>query len=195
MKELIPRCAPLVQGENGVYFISLKENGERDFTCRRANSAASKLAPEDLDPQDLASTRMVLLSGITQAISPSAEAATLRAAQLAHSSASPVAYDPNYRPALWNGRGGLKAAQRAFEQLRPYVDVLLPSYPARHGPARPGASRALPPPCKPWADLPKDWAQSGRPGGLVGLGGETLARSCCRPYTNTLTPRAQGIAW
>ncbi|MCS7069297.1 MAG: sugar kinase [Meiothermus sp.] len=124
------RCAPLVQGENGVYFISLKENGERDFTYRRANSAASKLAPEDLDPQYLASTRMVLLSGITQAISPSAEAATLRAAQLAHSSASLVAYDPNYRPALWNGRGGLKAAQRAFEQLRPYVDVLLPSYPA-----------------------------------------------------------------
>lgn len=124
------RCAPLVRGENGVYFISLKEHGEREFTYRRAGSAASRLAPEDLEPEYLASARMVLLSGITQAISPSAQAATLQAAQLARSSGTLVAYDPNYRPALWAERGGLEVARRAFVELAPYVDVLLPSFPA-----------------------------------------------------------------
>lgn len=122
-------CAPLIDGENGVYFISLKEGGEREFTYRRLGSAASKLAPEDLEPEYLASARMVLLSGITQAISPSAQAATLRAAELARSSGALVAFDPNYRPGLWAKRGGLEAARRAFVELIPYVDVLLPSYP------------------------------------------------------------------
>jgi 2-dehydro-3-deoxygluconokinase len=124
------RCAPLVEGENGVYFISLTEKGEREFTYRRQGSAAARIAPEDLEPEYLASAPMLLLSGITQALSPSAQATALRAAKLARSSGAWVAYDPNYRPALWAGRGGLEAARRAFAELLPHVDLLLPSFPA-----------------------------------------------------------------
>ncbi|PZA05929.1 MULTISPECIES: sugar kinase [unclassified Meiothermus] len=123
-------CAPLVEGENGVYFISLTEQGEREFTYRRWGSAASRITPEDLEPEYLASAAMLLLSGITQALSPSAQATALRAAELARSSGVLVAYDPNYRPALWDKRGGLEAARQAFLELVPYVDVLLPSFPA-----------------------------------------------------------------
>ncbi|MFC3860231.1 sugar kinase [Deinococcus antarcticus] len=122
--------APLVEGENGVYFISLLENGEREFTYRRAGSAASQLSPSDIDPAYIASARMLLLSGITQAISASAQAATLRAAQVAQEHSTLVAFDPNYRPKLWAERGGVGAAQQAFREVLPFVNILLPSYPA-----------------------------------------------------------------
>lgn len=123
-------CAPLVEGENGVYFISLTPDGGREFTYRRSGSAASRLSPADLNAEYFAAGRAVLLSGITQAISDSARAATLSAAQLAKQRGLLVAFDPNYRPALWAARGARAAARAAFLELAPYLDVLLPSFPA-----------------------------------------------------------------
>ncbi|GGJ66360.1 sugar kinase [Deinococcus aquiradiocola] len=122
--------APLVQGENGVYFISLLPGGEREFTYRRAGSAASRIAPQDVHEDAVASSRAVLLSGITQAISTSAQAATLHAARLARRHGTLIALDPNYRPALWAERGGLNAARAALHDLLPFTDLLLPSFPA-----------------------------------------------------------------
>ena len=122
--------APLVDGENGVYFISLHADGEREFTYRRAGSAASHLAPADLDPAYLAAAGTLLLSGITQALSGGAQAATLHAAHLARQSGTRVAFDPNHRPRLWADRGGLHAARAALHDLLPSVDLLLPSFPA-----------------------------------------------------------------
>ena len=121
--------APLLDGENGVYFISLLENGEREFTYRRVNSAASHIKPSDLNTEFIASSRLILLSGITQAISSSAELTTLAAAKIAKENGVLVAFDPNYRPKLWAVRGGLKAARAAALELLPLVDVLLPSAP------------------------------------------------------------------
>ncbi len=119
----------LVLGENGVYFISLQPDGEREFTYRRAASAASQLSTLDLNEAFISSSRAVLLSGITQAISESAQAATLEAARIARANGVLVAFDPNYRPKLWAGRGGASTARAAFLEIAPLVDVLLPSYP------------------------------------------------------------------
>lgn len=119
--------APLVPGENGVYFISLDAHGERSFTYRRAGSAASHLSPADIDEAFIASARCILLSGITQAISPGARAATLAAARCAREHGVLVAYDPNYRPRLW---GDEEAARAACAELLPFVDILVPSLPA-----------------------------------------------------------------
>jgi 2-dehydro-3-deoxygluconokinase len=121
--------APLVPGENGVYFISLQPSGEREFTYRRAGSAASQLSSADIDEAFIASSRMLLLSGITQAISPTAQAATLEAARLARQHGVIVAFDPNFRAKLWATRGGMDAARAAFLEVAPFVDVLLPSHP------------------------------------------------------------------
>ena len=123
-------CAPLVPGENGVYFISLLPGGQREFSYRRAGSAASRIVPSDLEEPYIASARILLLSGITQAISATAQAATLEAARLARKSGTLVCYDPNYRAALWEQRGGTEVALAAFGDLMPQVDVLLPSWPA-----------------------------------------------------------------
>ncbi|MFN4252427.1 sugar kinase [Deinococcus sp.] len=122
--------APLVDGENGVYFISLHADGEREFTYRRAGSAATHLSPADVDAAYVAASRTLLLSGVTQAISGSAQAATRHAAQLARQCGTRVAFDPNYRPRLWAACGGLDAARAALHELLPFVDLLLPSFPA-----------------------------------------------------------------
>jgi 2-dehydro-3-deoxygluconokinase len=119
--------APLVPGENGVYFISLDVHGERSFTYRRAGSAASRLCAADIDAAAVAAARCILLSGITQAISPGAREATLAAARIAREHGVLVAYDPNYRPRLWGDAG---AARAACAELLPLVDILLPSLPA-----------------------------------------------------------------
>lgn len=123
--------APLVEGVNGVYFISRTGDGEREFSYRRTGSAAAGLTAEDIDESFVASGRVLLLSGITQAISAGAQATTLRAAQLARAHGVVVAFDPNYRAALWRARStdGEGAARAALEQLLPHVDVLLISEP------------------------------------------------------------------
>jgi 2-dehydro-3-deoxygluconokinase len=122
--------APLSPGDNGVYFISVTESGEREFSYRRAGSPASQLSASDVDEAYIASSHMLLLSGITQALSASMRRATLAAAQMARRHGVQVAFDPNYRPRLWASQGGLPAARAALRELVPFVDWLLPSHPA-----------------------------------------------------------------
>lgn len=123
-------CAREQAGDNGVYFISVGPDGERAFTYRRHGTPASMLGPEDIDPAYLADSHWLLLSGITQALSPTSRAATLAAAKVAANAGVRIAYDPNYRPRLWLAQGGLMAARAAFDEIAPYADWLLPSHPA-----------------------------------------------------------------
>lgn len=180
--------APLVEGENGVYFISLLEGGEREFTYRRLGSAASQIQPEDLEEAYIADSKILLLSGITQAISPSAEATTLAAAQIAHKHGIKVAYDPNHRPKLWARRGGLLAAQVALQTLLPLVDCLLPSQPADF--AVMGVSSA--------EDLsliaPLVALKSGAEGVQLWESGKA-ARVAATPASTTLDSTGAGDAW
>lgn len=129
-------CCPLVPGVNGVYFISLLPNSERDFTYRRSGSAASYLSAGSLSLDYLAATRVLLVSGITQALSKSAAEATLAAARAAQATGGVVAYDPNYRATLWEARAGnelasngAELARESFAELLPFVDVLMISDP------------------------------------------------------------------
>jgi 2-dehydro-3-deoxygluconokinase len=129
-------ASPIVPGINGVYFISVGAGGERSFTYRRSGSAASFLSPDDVDRSPVDRAAAVLLSGITQALSPSAEAATLRAAERARAVGALVAFDPNYRSALWaergrrEGRDGRELAAAAAAALLPLTSLALPSAPA-----------------------------------------------------------------
>lgn len=172
--------APLTPGENGVYFISLDAHGERSFTYRRAGSAASMLAPADIDEDFIASARCLLLSGITQAISPSARAATLAAARIARRHGVTVAYDPNYRPRLW---GDTDAARAACAELLPFVDILLPSMPADSD-VLPGA---------PWDLVPHAVVKHGEEGCEVWLdGSRTVVPAVAATVVDTT---GAGDAW
>ena len=121
--------ASVVPGENGLYFILTDAKGEREFLYRRAGSAASRIGPGDIDPALLGAARFVLVSGITQAISATAEAAVAAACAIDGARANTV-YDPNYRPQLWAQRGGVVAAQGAFASIAAKVAWIMPSFPA-----------------------------------------------------------------
>ena len=68
----------------------------------RTASAGSALEPDDVDADAVASARVLHLSGITPALSPSAAAAVDHAVALARAAGVLVSLDVNYRSALWS---------------------------------------------------------------------------------------------
>jgi 2-dehydro-3-deoxygluconokinase len=94
----------------------------------RANSAASQLAPEDIDWDELFGARGVRwfhTGGIFAALSESAARAAAAAMASAHRHGTVVSYDLNYRPSLWQHRGGPDRAQQVNRELAQHVDVMI----------------------------------------------------------------------
>jgi len=118
--------ARLVEGFNGLYFISLLPGGEREFTYYRRGSAASTMTPADLDPAYIGGARVLHVSGISQAISPSCRDTVLAAVRLARERGVLVSYDPNLRRKLWPS---LAEARAAMQEVLPFADIVLPSAP------------------------------------------------------------------
>ncbi len=112
-----------VEGFNAVHFVALLPDGNREFVYYRSGSAPTTLEPDDLDPDYIGSAKILHCSGIAQAISESARATVLRAAQIAKERGLKVSYDPNYRHQLWSPEDLREAAS----ELLPYVDYFLPN--------------------------------------------------------------------
>ncbi len=112
-----------VDGFNAVHFVALMPDGNREFVYYRSGSAPTTLEPDDLDPDYIGSAKILHCSGIAQAISESARATVLRAAQIAKERGLKVSYDPNYRHQLWSSEDLREAAS----ELLPYVDYFLPN--------------------------------------------------------------------
>lgn len=108
-------------GQQGVYFVHGDPDGEREFAYVRAHSVGSTLSPEDLDPTVLARAGAVVASGITCALSESAEAAVHAAAE----SAERFVLDPNHRPRL----STVDDARRRLRDLAPSAWLVTPSHP------------------------------------------------------------------
>jgi len=119
-------AAKTVAGFNAMHFVALLQGGEREFVYYRKGSAPSTMHPDDLDPEYIGAAKIQHLSGITQAISSSARATVLKAAQIAKDKGVAVSYDPNYRHQLWSHDD----AREAMEEVLPYVDYMLPGAPA-----------------------------------------------------------------
>lgn len=87
----------------------------------RANSAAARMTPDDVDWSYVLDTRILHLTGITAALSKSCYAIVEQAIRRAHSAGVTVSFDVNYRAKLWD-------AAAAGARLRPLIaqaDVLL----------------------------------------------------------------------
>jgi 2-dehydro-3-deoxygluconokinase len=87
-------------GRTGVYFISYGEEGHV-FSYARAGSAASLVAEADLPLDQIASARVLHVSGISQAISTECADAVFAAIRHARQSGTAVSYDTNLRLRLW----------------------------------------------------------------------------------------------
>lgn len=107
----------------GGYFVHHGPEGHT-FSYARTGSAASKLAPGDIEPDAVADAQFVHTSGITQAISTSARAAALAMFQEARKMGVTTAFDANFRPRLWT----VSEAQAALAEILPVTDYFFPSF-------------------------------------------------------------------
>jgi 2-dehydro-3-deoxygluconokinase len=109
-------------GATGAYAVGADPSGERAFAYFRQGSAASRLTPDDVDDSPIREARVVLLSGVTAAVSESCARAVRRAAVLA---SGRVVYDPNYRARLTTAQ----AAREVLAAVAPHAALLTPSCP------------------------------------------------------------------
>ncbi|MGQ1795530.1 sugar kinase [Kocuria oceani] len=86
----------------------------------RSGSAGSRLEPEDVPGELVRGARLLHVTGITPALSPSAAAATHHAVDLAREAGVRVSFDLNYRAALWSRED----AGEQFRRIMTKVDIV-----------------------------------------------------------------------
>jgi 2-dehydro-3-deoxygluconokinase len=106
----------------GIYFVRHDERGH-SFSYLRAGSAASRMQPADVPEAVLRNTKILHVSGISQAISPSATESVRHAIDIARSAGATISYDPNLRLKLWP----LERAREVIAATIPLCDQFLPS--------------------------------------------------------------------
>ncbi len=98
----------------GLFFVEFGDGARAtSITYDRANSAASRMTPDEL-PAELfsaANGRHLHLTGITLAISDSAAATAAKALQLAQAAGWSVSFDINYRAKLWTPQESRRGCQ------------------------------------------------------------------------------------
>lgn len=105
----------------GLYWIQVDASGERNFLYWRGESAARYLLQHpnfDCVAASLAEADLVYLTGISLAILPEKDRATLTdlLGRLAARGVA-IAFDTNYRPALWLSVEAARAASRALAPI------------------------------------------------------------------------------
>lgn len=91
----------------------------------RAHSAASAMAPGEINWNEvLPNVGWLHVGGVFASLSADCLALTRQAMDAAQEAGVPTSFDPNYRPSLWEGRGGVDAAKSAFADLSSRADVL-----------------------------------------------------------------------
>jgi 2-dehydro-3-deoxygluconokinase len=116
----------LVPGQHGAYFVHSDPHGERQFAYARGGSAASLLGPGDVAAAGLDRANVVVSSGITGALSPSAADAVRAAARVA----ARFVYDPNFRPRLTTAA----QATALLRDVAPHAALVTPAFPGETGP-------------------------------------------------------------
>lgn len=122
----------VLQDENrslGLYLIQLDKQGERTFLYWRNQSAARYLLQHSHFSEisnQLSSVDMIYLSGVSLAILPESDRELLITylTKLKHSGVE-IAFDSNFRPALWES---LAQAKSCYHALLPLVDIALVTF-------------------------------------------------------------------
>jgi len=106
----------------GIYFVTHDTSGH-NFSYFRKDSAASQITPENLPNTYIASAKVLHISAISQAISPSSNDTVNAAIQIATENKVLISYDTNLRLKLWS----LEQARETVQQTIPFSDFLFPS--------------------------------------------------------------------
>ncbi len=103
-------------------FYKWRADGRTSVAYHRRGSAASGMEPADVPDEALEGASLVHLTGITMALGEGPRAMVLDVARRARQTGAIVTFDPNYRPALWEGPA---AAAAAMEPVLEHVDWYL----------------------------------------------------------------------
>lgn len=113
----------------GLYLIQLDEDGERTFLYWRNQSAASYMMQHsqfDLVAEKLEHMDMVYLSGISLAILPKQDRRKLlNLLKLLANKGVKIAFDSNFRPALWPQDEEWKTVKNTYSELLSFCDIAL----------------------------------------------------------------------
>lgn len=109
--------------QTGIYFVTHDQQGHH-FSYYRAMSPAAQMGPEDVPCDQLKSAKILHVSGISQAISPTASQAVITAIKAVKSAGGMVSYDTNLRLRLWS----LELARQTIHDTISLCDIALPGY-------------------------------------------------------------------
>lgn len=116
------------EARNGIYFLERGFGHRRGLgTMDRGHTAISQLHPGDIDWHNIFATRGVRCfhtGGIMAALSPSTTEVVREAMSVAKQHGTLISFDCNYRPSLWNSRGGRAGSVEVNRSLMPMVDIL-----------------------------------------------------------------------
>ncbi|WP_417880523.1 sugar kinase [Vibrio sp.] len=117
------------QHTTGLYMIQVDNEGERSFQYWRGQSAAKYLLQHESFTsikQQLANVDLIFLSGISLAILPENDRLTLIELLAKYKqNGIEIAFDSNYRAALWNN---LKTAQDCYRAIFTFCDLALVTF-------------------------------------------------------------------
>ncbi|MDT4762778.1 sugar kinase [Sphaerochaeta sp. PS] len=105
----------------GIMFKQFSNDKDSSVFYYRSNSAASTFKADELDRQYIAQAKILLISGITPALSESCEQTVLAAVKLAREHGVLVCFDPNIRRKLWSEQ----QAKKTLEPLLSLSDIVL----------------------------------------------------------------------
>lgn len=113
----------LQEGMNtGIFLRERLPGGNARHIYYRHDSAFTSISPDILNEDYIGSAKFLHLSGITAALSESAQATMWRAIEIARAKGVTVVYDPNIRLNLWSKEEAREATERFLEA----ADIVLP---------------------------------------------------------------------
>jgi sugar/nucleoside kinase (ribokinase family) len=111
------------EAPTGVYLVQrgYPVPGKSKVYYYRSGSAASRMGPDDIEPEWISSARLAHVTGITPALSQSCREAALRLAEIAHNNGALFSFDTNIRIQLLKTP---EAARRAVDPFLAFADIV-----------------------------------------------------------------------
>ena len=101
-------------------FVTLDENGEREFSFARKPGADTMLCYKEVDADLLRDTKVFHIGSLSLTDEP-ARTTTFQAVREARKYGAVISYDPNYREPLWDNR---ENAMERMKSILPFVDIM-----------------------------------------------------------------------
>ena len=111
-----------------VFFRENKGWGDPNVFYFRRGSAASRMSPEDVQPQWFAGARHLHVSGITPGLSESARDMIFGAMRMARKAGLSISFDPNIRRKLWDKTSfwNEDSCRQTLREMVSLCDIFLP---------------------------------------------------------------------